>query len=120
MLETRFPVILIVANASPTIATGDPRIRYLEALLALAEGTLKGGEPQAALAWFQQALTADPYLEAACLGVLRCYLVMDQPAAALAFYRQYAVRLERDLGLRPSPEARALYESILRTQDRSR
>jgi len=96
------------------------RTRYLEALLALAEGSLKGGEPQAALAWFQQALAADPYLEAACLGALRCYLAMDQPAAALAFYRQYAARLERDLGLRPSPEARALYESILRRQDRSR
>jgi len=94
------------------------RTRYLEALLTLAEGTLKAGEPQAALAWFQQALAADPYLEAACLGALRCYLAMGQPAAALALYRQYAARLERDLGLRPSPEARALYESIAQAQNR--
>ncbi|MCS7351526.1 MAG: bacterial transcriptional activator domain-containing protein [Thermoflexus sp.] len=95
------------------------RTRYLEALLTLAEGTLKAGEPAAALAWFQQALAVDPYLEAACLGALRCYLSMGQPAAALALYRQYAARLERDLRLRPSPEARALYESILQAQDRS-
>ncbi|WP_297715045.1 tetratricopeptide repeat protein [Thermoflexus sp.] len=95
------------------------RTRYLEALLTLAEGTLKAGEPAAALAWFQQALAVDPYLEAACLGALRCYLAMGQPAAALALYRQYAARLERDLRLRPSPEARALYESILQAQDRS-
>ena len=32
------------------------RTRYLEALMALAEGTWKAGEPQAALAWFLQAL----------------------------------------------------------------
>lgn len=95
------------------------RTRYIEALLTLAEGTLKAGEPQAALAWFQQALAADPYLEAACLGAVRCYLAMDQPAAALALYRQYAARLERDLGLQPSAEARALYESIAQAKNRS-
>ncbi len=95
------------------------RTRYLEALLVLAEGTRKAGEPAEALTWFQQALAADPYMEAACLGALRCYLDMGQPAAALALYRQYAARLERDLGLRPSSEAQALYKLILQAQHRS-
>jgi LuxR family maltose regulon positive regulatory protein len=92
------------------------RAQYLEALLTLAKATLTAGEPAAALAWFQQALQADPYLEAACLGALRCYLALDQPGAALDLYRQYAARLERELGLRPSPEAQALYESIRRAR----
>lgn len=92
------------------------RARYLEALLTLGEGTLRAGEPAAALAWFQQALAADPYQEAACLGAIRCYLAMGEPAAALDLYRQYAARLEQELGLRPSTEAQALYESIRRSQ----
>lgn len=96
------------------------RTRYLEALMALAEGTWKAGEPQAALAWFLQALHVEPTLEAACLGALRCYMDLGQPGAALALYRQYAARLERELGLRPSPEAQALYEALRRAQSQAR
>lgn len=92
------------------IAHQRARLRELrrEVLGALA----RRAEPREAVALWLARLADDPLDETACRGAMEAYLRLEQPGQALKVYHGHAAFLERELGLPPEAETRALAEFI--------
>jgi DNA-binding SARP family transcriptional activator len=56
----------------------------------------------------------DPLAEEAQQSLMRLYLRQDEVGLALRQYRQFENQLQQELGIRPTPETKALYDDILR------
>ncbi len=67
----------------------------------------------AAIAAFQQALSADPACEEAHAGLMRLFALTNQHGAALAQYETCRKALEKELGVFPALTTAALYQQIL-------
>ena len=85
----------------------------------LAEGKRRALEtlaresaPERAVELWLERLGDDPLDEAACREAMEAYLRLEQPARALAVYHEHAAFLERELGLPPEAETRALAEFV--------
>jgi len=86
---------------------------FLEALGWLIEAHQARGEYEAALTYAQRLLRHDPLREDVHRQVMRLYVRLGQPLAALRqFYRCQAI-LREELGIAPAPETTALCRDIL-------
>jgi DNA-binding SARP family transcriptional activator len=83
-------------------------------LAAWAEGRSDWG---AAAGYVQQLMRLDPLAEAAVQSMIRLQLKQGQAGLALRQYREFENLLQRELGLRPSPETQKLLSEILRQQN---
>lgn len=86
--------------------------RGVAVLVALAEAALQKGRLADAEEASLRALAIEPHAEAAVRIRLRAMTLQGDALAALDWYHQFAERLSRDLGERPSRELEALAERI--------
>ncbi len=71
------------------------------------------GEYDAALGHARRLIEIDPLSEEAHRELMRLYVLGGRRRRALTQFEELAELLERELGVEPLPETRALYESIL-------
>src|SRR4051812_41435588 len=87
--------------------------RYLDALALLVDRyTTSGAYPQA-IAAAQRALAVDALAEDMHRSMIALYAATGDRAGALRQFERCAVALERELGVSPLPETRAVYEDAL-------
>ncbi|WP_165275044.1 BTAD domain-containing putative transcriptional regulator [Thermotoga sp. Ku-13t] len=67
----------------------------------------------------KRVLEKDPYNESACMSLLKAMSKLGQELEALSFYRSFASRMEKELGVIPSQELRDLYEHLLAQRKRT-
>jgi DNA-binding SARP family transcriptional activator len=75
---------------------------------ALAQYELDRGNPQMALQFARRMISVDSIVETARALAIRAYLKMQEPAAALAEFREFSVLLKRDGGAEPSEPLKRL------------
>src|SRR5882762_445040 len=81
-------------------------------VVARAEEQLAVNRYVEARALARRALALDPYSDAALSLAMRSAALEGDPASGVALYQEFAERLERDLGARPSPQLSALATRI--------
>jgi len=81
-------------------------------VVARAEEQLAVNRYVEARALARRALSLDPYSDAALSLAMRSAALEGDPASGVALYEEFAERLERDLGGRPSPQLSALATRI--------
>lgn len=86
--------------------------RYLDTLATLVAGYQAEGAYSEAIAAAQQALATDPLAEEQHRTLIGLYAAQGDRAAALRQFERCVVILERELGVEPLPETRALYEAV--------
>lgn len=86
--------------------------RYLETLATLTELYTAQGEYQSAIETAQQYLATDDLAEAMHRQLITLYAASGDRAAALRQFERCIVALERELGVSPLPETRAVYEAV--------
>jgi ATP/maltotriose-dependent transcriptional regulator MalT len=89
--------------------------RYRQALRQTAEQNEMHGQYQQALELFHQVLQRDSANIAAHTGAMRCYVILGEPAQAIAQYRSLTDSLDEELGLELDPESEAerIYQTLL-------
>jgi len=85
----------------------------LAALRALVDHFAARGEYDQALVYGRRLIEIDPLSEEAHREVMRLYVLAGRRRRALGEFEELAELLQRELGVEPLPETRALYESIL-------
>lgn len=90
------------------------RTTYGDVLSGLAGRAARDGDSAAALAYAKRRLTIDPLHEPAHRDLMRLQAQAGDRAAALRQYRECVRLLDRELGVAPSEETRALHEIIER------
>jgi predicted ATPase/DNA-binding SARP family transcriptional activator len=86
--------------------------RYLDALAALIEAQVTSGAYQAAIAAAQRYLATDDLAEDVHRRLIELYAAIGYRTAAMRQFERCVVVLERELGVGPLPETRAIYEAI--------
>lgn len=66
----------------------------------------------------KRVLEKDPFNESACLSLLKAMGELGQKLEAMNFYRSFAKRMEKELGVIPSQELRDFYEHLLAQRKR--
>lgn len=87
--------------------------RYLDTLAALVAGYRAVGAYPEAIAAARLALATDPLAEELHRDLIALYATQGDRVAALRQFEHCVVVLERELGVDPLPETRALYEAVL-------
>ena len=90
--------------------------RYLDALALLVDGYVARGAYPDAIAVAQRALAVDPLAEEMHRQLITLYATAGDRTAALRQFEQCVVLLERELGVSPLPETRAVYEAVRQGQ----
>jgi predicted ATPase/DNA-binding SARP family transcriptional activator len=86
--------------------------RYLDALALLVDGYLARGAYQQAIAAAQRALALDELAEDMQRTLIALYAAIGDRSAALRQFERCVLVLERELGVAPLPETRAVYEAV--------
>jgi len=86
--------------------------RYLDALALLVNDAADCGAYAQAIALAQRALAVDPLAEEMHRQLMTFYAAVGDRTAALRQFEQCVVTLERELGVSPLPETRAVYEAV--------
>ncbi|MBC8075166.1 MAG: hypothetical protein H7Y32_03745, partial [Chloroflexales bacterium] len=86
--------------------------RYLDALAALVEAYAAAHAYQNAIAAAQQVLATDELAEDMHRHLIALYAATGDRTAALRQFERCVVALERELGVGPLPETRAVYEDV--------
>jgi DNA-binding SARP family transcriptional activator len=86
--------------------------RYLDALAMLVEGYAAAGAYPAAIDAAQRALAIDELAEDMHRRLIGLYAAAGNRAAALRQFEHCMIVLERELGVDPLPETRAIYEAV--------
>jgi len=92
----------------------DLEIRFASAALSLASAYLDGNRPADAASLCERVLSADQFDEEAILLLVRAHLALGDREAAILHWRSFERRLQTEGGNRPSTDAAARYEVILR------
>ncbi len=87
--------------------------RYLDVLSTLVERQTARGDCDAAIACARRYLATDELAEDVHRRLITLYAAAGNRTAALRQFERCAAILERELGVRPLPETRAVYESAL-------
>ncbi|MGD8244911.1 MAG: AAA family ATPase [Anaerolineae bacterium] len=98
---------------------GDCERLFLEVLLGLIEGHTGRQEHDTAIAYARRYLDTDELAEDVHRRLIGLYAATGNRSAALTQFERCAAILERELGVRPLPETRAVYESALRSRQPS-
>ncbi|TDW28666.1 AfsR/SARP family transcriptional regulator [Cryobacterium psychrophilum] len=85
----------------------------VDALEILARRYLARGDPSHAIVAARSAASIEPLRESLQLLLVRGHLAADNRPSALSAYRDFCVRLRRELGVAPSPRFAALLKSEL-------
>lgn len=91
----------------------DLRERQIGLLCAMAERARDDGDVAAATAFARRALDIDPHREGALRVLVGAALDGGNRAAAIEIYRDFAYRLQADLGVEPSAETLAVYQAAV-------
>ena len=91
--------------------------RVLGAHLDAADAALAELDYAAALAHTSAAAALDPFSERAHRTMMLALYALGRQHEALQGYRRFRARIDRELGLEPTAETRALESAILRQQD---
>lgn len=86
--------------------------RYLDALALLVNDAADSGAYAQAIALAQRALAVDPLAEEMHRQLMTFYAAAGDRTAALRQFEQCVMALERELGVSPLPETRAVYEAV--------
>lgn len=86
--------------------------KYVAALAFLARAYALRGEIEHAITWARRALEAEPVREDIHRLLMHLYALSGRRADALAQYEECVLILEKELGVDPLPETRALYRAI--------
>jgi predicted ATPase/DNA-binding SARP family transcriptional activator len=86
--------------------------RYLDALVLLIVRHAEAGDYASAVAAARQALAVDPLAEETHRWLMALYAAQGDRSAALRQFEQCVVALERELGVNPLPETRAVSDAI--------
>jgi len=86
--------------------------RYRDALSAVVEACTAAGDYSAAITAARRYLAVDDLAEEVHRHLIALYAAVGDRAAALRQFERCAVVLERDLGVSPLPETRAVYEIV--------
>ncbi|MGQ9715381.1 MAG: AfsR/SARP family transcriptional regulator [Anaerolineae bacterium] len=89
---------------------------YLEALMALRERWAASGDYASAIACARRYLETDELAEDVHRRLIQFYAAAGDRRAALRQFERCAVVLERELGVSPLPETRAVYQAVLTHQ----
>jgi DNA-binding SARP family transcriptional activator len=89
------------------------RERYLDALLRLSDLLEQARDVPAAIRQVTRLLRADPLHEESYRRLMRLHLLNRDRAAALRAYHSAAERLQRELGVEPSPATQEIYAQVL-------
>ncbi|MCB0166691.1 MAG: AAA family ATPase, partial [Anaerolineae bacterium] len=92
--------------------TEELRQKLANALERLVWGFSRQGDYEAAIPYGRRWVALDPLHEQAQRHLMQLYSEAGQKAAALRQYEEYAVLLEKELGLSPQEETTTLYEAI--------
>jgi DNA-binding SARP family transcriptional activator len=85
---------------------------YLSVLILLADLELEQSRYVEVKELSQKALSLDPYREQAHYALMQALAQSGSPASALAHYRKYQERLQKDLAVEPSDELKNLYAQL--------
>lgn len=88
----------------------------IEALQRLTDWMEEKESWSSAIGYLRQMIQLDPLSETAQERLIRLYLKQGEVGLALRQYRQFENQLNNELGIRPSPQSKALYEEVLRQQ----
>ncbi len=88
----------------------------LEAMVSLAELQLKRGELNEMLVTAQTLLDFDPTHEIMVCLILRAQAALGNLVAVMQQYDQFKRVLYKEMGARPSPQTRALFENLTRAR----
>jgi DNA-binding SARP family transcriptional activator len=91
----------------------DAERHYLDILTALIEKHAARHEYDPAIAYARRYLAADELAEDVHRRLIALYAAAGDRSAALRQFERCATILERELGVRPLPETRAVYQSAL-------
>ncbi len=94
---------------------GKLRSEALNALARLSEDAANREDRKATIKYAQRIMDLEPTDEAAMRMQMEACLALDDKAAALRSYQQYAQALERDLGVAPSATIDKLYQQARAT-----
>jgi non-specific serine/threonine protein kinase len=86
--------------------------RYLDALATLVDGYAARGAYSSAIVYAQRALAVDDLAEDIHRWLITLYAMTGDRTAALRQFERCVVTLERELGVSPLPETRAVYEAV--------
>lgn len=88
-------------------------LKVLEQLILLLEAQR---DYAAAIEYAQRLLRCDPLHETSYGHLMRLHALHGDPASALRVYHTCATLLQRELGVDPNPQTRALYNQLLNRQ----
>ena len=88
-------------------------VRLIDALLAASRGTVATGYPQWGIWYARAAIARDRIREDAYMALMRAQIAADQRTAAMMTFLKCQHVLSDELGIDPSPETVALYNTLL-------
>lgn len=111
------------ADLAPGFSGGDwlvaaqdgVRAAWSDGLEALAELFKSAKRPEETIAACELLVSHEPLRESAHRMLIEALAARGETARALAYYEKYSTMLEREEGLRPSAETRALIERLRRS-----
>lgn len=86
---------------------------YLTSMVALAQAALKRGDAAEAVRMAQSVIDVDPLNEDATFRVMEAHARRQDLDQAARAYRRLSDALRAEMGTRPSPRLRALYDRVL-------
>jgi len=91
---------------------------YMQALRKLVRVLAASHEYQLALEYARRAVHVDPLREEAARDLMRLFLAVHQPSAAMQHYKELEQRLNESIGTRPAAATRELARRIAEGSDR--
>lgn len=91
----------------------DRRNRLVDALVTASSRLVEAGRPQWGIWFARSAIEREKTREDAYVALMRAQIASEQRTAAMMTYLNCRRMLGEDLGIDPSPEMAALYESLL-------
>jgi LuxR family maltose regulon positive regulatory protein len=89
------------------------RARFVRTIGALCRHWEQAGEAERALALYERALDSDDLAESFYRGLMQCHAALGRRAEAVEVFSRCRKTLAARLAVEPSPETRAIYESLV-------
>jgi DNA-binding SARP family transcriptional activator len=107
--------LLPAETSNPLVARArsDYRARLVDALVAASQAIVEAGNPQWGIWYVRMALSQDETREDAYVALMRAQIAGNQRTAAIMTFLKCQRVLAEELGVDPSAETVALYESLL-------
>ena len=92
------------------------RARFVRTIGALCRHWEQAGEPERAAALYERALDGDDLAESFYRGLMQCHAALGRRAEAVEVFSRCRKTLATRLAVEPSPETRAIYDSLVATR----